>query len=134
MVKRGGLVARLAFKPKKRVTIMSKVRVYRNLHKGCWSVQGTDGRVFMRAPIVAVKNARMVVRPAGRRKVLESGKKNVHAFIVGELTGVPDKPLAQITYRPQLNETFVRKDTGEAIHNADFVLLAADGRAYATVS
>lgn len=63
------------------------VWVYRNLRHGrkaapLYSIM-QNGRVFMRATSIVLRDARFVVRAAGRKRVLEEGRKNVHAFVVG---------------------------------------------------
>lgn len=69
-----------------------KVRVYYNLHKACWSIKAMEGplkgRVVAHAAGVALMDARTVVSQAGRERVIREGKKNVHAFIEGQVTAV----------------------------------------------
>jgi len=63
-----------------------KVRIYWNLHKGMWSVQCAKTRKVMgHATQVLVREAAFTVSEAGRQRVLKERKKNVHAFVVGEL-------------------------------------------------
>lgn len=64
------------------------VRCYWNLHKSCWSVQDAKTRrVIGHADKVLLREARFTVSQAGRQRVLEEGRKNVHAFACGELHG-----------------------------------------------
>ena len=117
-----------------------RVSVYFNLHKKLWSVRADEGpekgRVVAHAEHVALRNARGKVSAAGRAKVLREGRKNVHAFMRGELAGlygirwakidvvtaaledwqmmapvclVGDwrEPVRKITYNPYKYETFV---------------------------
>ena len=69
-----------------------KVRVYYNLHKSCWSIKAHEGilkgRVIAHADGVKLRDARTVVSQAGRERVIREGKKNVHAFIEGNLVAV----------------------------------------------
>ena len=68
-----------------------KVKVYRNLHKGCYSIQ-VKGRVVAHADEILIREPVFRVQPAGRKRVLRTKKKNVHAFVVGELVNfVPTK-------------------------------------------
>lgn len=61
-----------------------KVRIYRNLHKNCYSVQDAKTRrVIAYRDYIALENATFVVSEAGRQRVLRDHKKNVHAFVVG---------------------------------------------------
>lgn len=116
-----------------------KVRVYRNLHKSCWSVVDVKtGKVIAHRPAVTLTQAEFVVRPAGRAKVLREGKKNVHAFVVGNLlygTGAVEGlrrngPL-QVGYNPFKAPTFVTKPFGNPIKNAPRVRLDVDGKVWA---
>ena len=69
---------------------MTKVAVYRNLHNGMFSIQCREapyyGKVIAHAKVVGINNPLFVVRENGRQKVLRERKKNVHAFVVGELS------------------------------------------------
>ena len=56
--------------------------VYFNLHKRLFSVRH-KGIVVAHARNVKVIDAKFVVQPAGRAKVLREKKKNVHAFVEG---------------------------------------------------
>jgi len=63
-----------------------RVRIYWNLHRGCWSVMDArTNRILGHATQVLVREPRFVVREAGRQRVLRERKKNVHAFVVGQL-------------------------------------------------
>jgi hypothetical protein len=57
--------------------------VYRNLHKDAFSVR-TGGRVSREYPTsVVLFDCRFLTAPAGYRRFLESGVKNVHAGVSG---------------------------------------------------
>src|SRR5574343_1925883 len=60
------------------------VSCYRNLHKKCYSVM-YKGRVIKHLTNFCLKNAKFVVRESGRQRVIREKRKNVHAFVVGEL-------------------------------------------------
>lgn len=129
-----------------------RVEVYRNLHyknPARWSVrvakrrgQNWAGLVIRYPTSVWLWNAVFVVRPAGRRKVLQTGRKNVHAFVRGEDHHCPVSTIEtheeavargrriEVTYNPRKYETFVNKATGEAVHKAEVVWLI-DGRVFA---
>jgi len=63
-----------------------RVEIYWNLHKGMWSVRDAKTRrVIGHAAQVLVRDATFKVSEAGRQRVLRERKKNVHAFVVGEL-------------------------------------------------
>lgn len=66
-----------------------RVEVYWNLHKNRFSVRALDGRdkgiVIAHCEYVALTDATFHVQQAGRRRVIETGRKNVHAVIRGDL-------------------------------------------------
>ena len=99
-----------------------KVKVYYNLHKHCFSVQH-KGIVIAHRDIVYIKNATFNVREAGRQKVLREGRKNVHAYVVGEWVDACEVTGETVTYDPYKYSTFVRKLYGVPIYNASLVRL-----------
>ena len=62
--------------------IGKKVEVYRNLHKNCISVR-YKGRVVDHVGYVVIDSASFAVQPAGHRRCVREGRKNVHAFVRG---------------------------------------------------
>jgi len=58
--------------------------IYYNLHKHCLSVRH-KGLVVNHAQEIMLSNVKFVVSQAGRRRVLEEKRKNVHAFVRGEI-------------------------------------------------
>ena len=61
-----------------------KVEVYKNLRKQCYSIR-QKGKVIGYALVLAMSNVDFVVQQGGRKRVLESGQKNVHAFLRGDI-------------------------------------------------
>ena len=61
-----------------------KCDVYYNLHKHKLSVRH-KGKVIGHHYAALIKNPKFVVQPAGRDKVRREKRKNVHAFVRGEL-------------------------------------------------
>ena len=59
-----------------------KVEVYKNLRKQCYSIR-QKGKVIGYANVLAMSNVDFVVQKGGRTRVLQSGQKNVHAFLRG---------------------------------------------------
>ena len=59
-----------------------KCRVYRNLHKKCFSVK-QNNRVLVHADSVSLEEVKFIVSKAGQKRVRDEKKKNVHAFIEG---------------------------------------------------
>lgn len=110
-----------------------KVRVFRNLTRDCYSVQakGPAGwRTVAHASEVTLWGAAFEVSQAGRKRVLESGKKQVHAFVRGELLqwqgevyrdrgegllhprdgrhGCPAETMQRVSYNPRRADHFVQ--------------------------
>lgn len=105
-----------------------KVRVYWNLHKKVWSIQSCKtGLVIDHSDVVHLEDVKFVVRKAGQQRVRKEGKKNVHAFAVGNLCSSEEFPLFgwyKVTYNPYKHETFVRKDNEEPVLTEKVVKLA----------
>ena len=93
----------------------TNVRVYWNLHKGCWSVQDRKtGRVVKHVEACTLADVKFIVRPAGREKVRREGKKNVHAFAVGYIVENNDNnfnPIDwdRVKYNPYTDDYFMHK-------------------------
>ena len=104
------------------------VEAYYNLHKKCFSVRHA-GRVWFHTNVLTLRNCKFAVQPAGRAKVLNEKKKNVHAFVRGFFVRGDDHTnhrmlhAAQAMYNPYYFSTFVDVDTGDAVHEADMVYL-----------
>ena len=88
-----------------------RVEVYRNLHKDCYSVRalsGEDkGRVIDHVQSITLRDVSFIVQPAGRNRVLEEERKNVHAFVRGTITDAPVKHGMSVRYDPYLNDAFI---------------------------
>jgi hypothetical protein len=101
-----------------------KVDVYFNLHKKLLSVRH-KGRVIHHSNYVKIVNPTFVVSEAGRQRVLREKRKNVHAFVRGELVALENNPedsvdnLQTITYNPYKYNTFVKKNDEVGIKTAD---------------
>lgn len=116
-----------------------RVRAYRNLHNGKWSVRAMDGehqgRIIGHADELHLSPAQFVVSQAGNQRVRDEASKNVHAFVQGTMTGPPSNfdPSAMegITYNPYKYTSFVHRDTETPVSGADHVHLGADGKARA---
>jgi hypothetical protein len=71
-----------------------RVFVYRNIRKGNFSVKALEGPskglVIHRGDTVHLAHAKPRVSESGRLRVLRDKQKNVHAGIVGVLTGCRD--------------------------------------------
>jgi hypothetical protein len=131
-----------ALNPPKSQISGKRVRVYRNLHTRTWSCQDAQtGLVTDRPEQVALTDAQLVVRPGGRARVLATGRKNVHAFVLGTVADqesgpVPSESVHQLTYNPYRFESFVAHKPGddraaEPILRASYVWLDSHSRVLA---
>jgi hypothetical protein len=107
------------------------VRVYKNLHRNCWSVK-QDGLVKVHTHHVNLFNCKFLVSKKGRLKVLKEKRKNVHAFIEGYMnkedcfdcgSTFAEKNEAQISYDPYFKETFFTNHDLFPVYDADEVRL-----------
>jgi len=106
-----------------------KVKVYFNLHRKLFSVVALEGerkgRVIAHETELWLANAKFKVSEAGRQRVLREQRKNVHAFVVGEIGYATGEAMVfrQVTYNPYLYSSFVFKDSKEPVYSADLVWL-----------
>ena len=114
---------------------MTKVEVYWNLHKKVWSVRH-KGRVIAHRKTVDLYDVKWVVQPAGRKRVLNEGRKNVHAFARGKLSEHSLgrdvlREMFPVMYNPYKVKTFVRADTYEPVMYSQYALLQSrNGKPY----
>lgn len=111
---------------------MQKVDIYWNLHKSCFSIRDRDsGKVTAHAAWFRLENARFIVQPAGRQRVLETRRKAVHAFIRGELSEYGTGPwlpvpkaigFESLAYNPFKGDSFYRVTDGHPLESARVVL------------
>lgn len=111
-----------------------RVECYWNLHKGGWSVRGIDrahpvyyNKVIAVVPEIYICDPKFVVRPAGNARVRREGKKNVHAFVRGNyylLFGEGEVANEHgVTYNPYVNTSFVNREDGDPVYEADLAHL-----------
>ena len=69
-----------------------RVRIYWNLHRKAWSVKALHGphagRVICHASEVWLTDVKPVVSEAGPQRALRERRKNVHAYLDGDLSAV----------------------------------------------
>ena len=112
--------------------------MYKNLHKNTWSIRNRKtGRVVAHQDEVNVLDAKFVVQPAGRKKVLEERRKNVHAFVRGTL--VTENQVLDVKdgfflitpylvkYNPYQADHFFYDNPDNRIDEADLVVLDSEG-------
>lgn len=127
--------------PTERVcSIGDNVDCYRNLNlEGFFSIrqrQGAErGKITGYAQAVIIKSPVAVVVESSRQRVLVQKRKNVHAFIRGEVIGfgkeltdlTKQKACDIITYRPYLSGCFTSRLTGEPITNISGMIAVLSG-------
>jgi hypothetical protein len=117
-----------------------RANVYFNLHTHLWSMRERSTGLVERHARVVVSALPVVfaVQPAGHARVVETGQKNVHAFVRGDwLTPYDTEPdawaafaaslddLVPVSYNPHRGPSFYRKDTGQDITEAKSVIMLA---------
>lgn len=101
-----------------------KVLIYRNLNNGKWSIKAAQGpfkgKVVGHFDAVSLKGdateSMIKISVASQARARREKTRNVHCYIVGELTGVDGdvEPLGQrITYIPFEHDSFVYAADGE---------------------
>ena len=114
-----------------------KVQVYKNLHRGDWSVR-KGGKVVAHEREVWLADCSFHVAARARERVVRTKCREVHAWAIGELTeghGVAASVASgrAFTYNPYRCATFTFRDTGEPVTCARYVHFQANGGAIAYV-
>jgi len=108
----------------------NRVRVYRNLHKDCWSVKNFEprhplyNRVVAHAEEVNLEQVKFIVSDSGYNRVHAEGRKNVHAYVQGRairksaltarlMSGRDSEVIEKwIKYNPRVCNRFHFRDVG----------------------
>jgi hypothetical protein len=107
-----------------------RAQVYYNLHKHCLSLvplQGYGKGRVQHAEQLVLKDVRFAVQPKGRERVLQEQRKNVHAFVRGQIVSINQPPQTSvsswtpISYNPYKYATFVNANSFEPVHAAEEV-------------
>ena len=98
--------------------IGTRVRVYRNLRNGLMSVQAYVGKKWLvvgHVESLLLYDAEFKVSEAGRKRVIEQKRKNVHAFVYGELADINTDVVlpTKAFYNPYKYKTFVTESLGQ---------------------
>lgn len=100
-----------------------KALVYWNSHKKCFSVKYSGEKVW-HADTLYMTECTFKVREEGRKKVIRTKRKNVHAFVKGYVHLSPPKPLQitteQIKYNPHEHEAFMLERKGN-LHRIRYI-------------
>ncbi len=110
-----------------------RVQLYWNFNRKVWSIRdpGTR-RVTGWTTSCLLENCTLRVSEAGRQRVLRERRKNVHAYIEGDISlkvNDGERPMARLRYNPYETECFVDKDTGRRVDTATAVRFNFDGTA-----
>lgn len=110
-----------------------RVQVYRNLHKNCWSVRCKKTmKVIAHEDMVILTNCKFTVQQGGRRRVLETKTKKVHAFIEGDLTEEVSWNILKygkyVSYNPYKYGHFYTIKGTLPVNTANEVLMLATGK------
>ena len=111
-----------------------QVEVYRNLNKGrVFSIKDKkSGLVVAIGDKFKVENVTCKVREGGRQRVIREKRKGVHAFLISTYAGECEMDIGnmnELTYDPYTMDSFINKDTGEKVFDADFVYFE-NGKAF----
>jgi hypothetical protein len=109
-----------------------KAKCYRNLNKPgvTWSVvNSSTGLVDQYANTVVLKDVKFKVSKSGQSRVRKQKRKNVHAFVVGNIvTKLPcDVDVLSATYNPYIDDGFHLKNGGATLTEAKYAILCDKG-------
>lgn len=111
-----------------------KVHAYRNLHipGRAWSIKEVGvSKIGWRVSEIALSNVEFRVQPAGRKKAIETGVRNVHAYIVGTVVSPASLPTTTkwelATYTPFDGVDGFTADSESALDRASWARLSSEG-------
>jgi hypothetical protein len=138
--------------PLKIVGLIMRVKVYRNINNGLISIMSEKSRlVLSHSHSVLLENVTFNVNETGRQRVIQTNRKNVHAFAIGDLVGgegfagfkgrevSPCKPShnhivnQQLRYNPYESAEF-RDQQQNPRTSAAACLIMNDGKIFATIN
>jgi len=100
-----------------------RVEVYFNLHEKCFSIRHKK-KVISHLNEVFLSNAIFKVSEAGRQRVLKQKRKNVHAFVVGDIEIGKLRAGIEIKYDPYRFKSFVTEIDSKPVRSAKYVSLS----------
>jgi len=107
-----------------------KHAVYFNLHKHCLSLRNEKTRkVVSHCESVWFKDAEFKVSQAGRQRVLNQKKKNVHAVVRGEVLSIDNTQVMNldgyslIYYNPYIYKSFIEWNSEKPVKSAKSVVV-----------
>lgn len=113
--------------------IGTRVQIYRNLTKGCWSVRDAKTKLVIgHAATAVLRDANFKVSEAGRQRVLRERRKNVHAWVEGILE--PAETTLHVgewvTYNPYKAACFQLVLTGDPVMAAPYAVFTSTGKVF----
>ena len=113
---------------------LPEFRIYRNLHKDCFSIMKYNPekkgyRLHSHAQNLTAEGVEFKVSQAGREKVIREKQKNVHAFVYCKNYSTFVKPIPvgdEITYNPYAMDSFRNKNSNEPIHSARSIVMTGN--------
>jgi hypothetical protein len=109
------------------------VHCYWNRTTRIWSIR-QGGIVIDRRPSLVMEGCRFHAGESARQRVIRTGDRDVHAWVVGTLSdGLRPPSAVRVGYRPS-EPGFRRRDTSEIITSAVVVGFEPDGSCWATLS
>lgn len=108
------------------------VQVYWNIPKKCFSIR-SKGKVVDHRSFLIMKDCEYHVNENGRKKVIETKRKNVHAYIKGTLLEESSSEYLQIAtealfhksfieYNPYVHTKFKNKKTGSTVEKSKWCI------------
>lgn len=117
-----------SYKGRQEPEVGRKVKVYKNLHNGLWSIQDVKSKLVLgHVEYVSLVKCEFKVSEAGRQRVLQEQKKNVHAFVVGHYapSAEPLELKKQAYYNPYKVSTFIDRSAQKPLKDASQVSMFA---------
>lgn len=111
------------------------VRVFKNWKLGCYNIM-QSGKLLTSARQVRLSGVEFLVRESGRKRMIENGRRNVHAYAVGTLVDYvhpeESRDLDKVSgrgvfYNPYKFSSFVDNETETPIMAADFAQFDESG-------
>lgn len=130
--------------------MIDRMKVYRNLHNGKWSIMSTKNNLVMaHANHIILSDVVFKVNEKGRQRAILEKRKNVHAFaegIVDVWNGQPYKnrrihvvsvnfnvdtgQWEQVSYNPYHFSNFFNVETLDIINNVKYAYFSPDGKLF----
>ena len=114
------------------------VRVFKNWKLGCYNIM-QNGKLLASAKQVRLAGVEFLVRESGRKRMLERGRRNVHAYATGRLVDFVHPGDARdlgkmegrrVFYNPYSFSSFVDNETQTPIKSAEFAHFDESGVVY----